>query len=301
MAKSEIAKRYDDAIDSFVEKVKDDPNVVAVVVYGSVSHGAVWEKSDIDMMVIVRDQKLNRTEYGIYEDNILINVELCQRSELRRWLDKSLSGSFGHSIAATTKVIFTKDDSLHELFEENKRVGQADIDKTIFYKVDWLLGTMEKIEKWLVVKNDPTYARYYVLRAADLIAQIEVCSHCKVPTREAILEATKLNPALIDKFYHKPMSGSMTEQEIYALLKDMESYIMTHYEAIASVADDFFGDGEIKTGTAISVHFNSTMHELHSILDFLCDKGYLEKISQTMRLTPKSKPAVEEMAFIKAN
>ncbi len=295
---SELTKRYGDAIDSFVDKIRSDPNVIAVIVYGSVSHGTLWEKSDIDMEVIVRDQKLDHKSYGISEDNILINVNLTQRSDMKRWMEKSLTGSVGHSFGATSKVVYTTDESLYEYFEEYKKVGQADVEKALFQMINWLIGIMEKIEKWLVVKNDVTYARYYVLKAADVIAQIEVCSHYQVPTREAILQARELNSALIDKFYYKPMSGEMSDPEIRELLHEMDDYIMTHIDAVLSVAEDFFGDGEIKTGTHISTHFNSSLHMMHPILDFLCDRGYLEKLSQTIRLTPKSKLAVEETALI---
>ena len=295
---TDVAKRYDAAISSFVEKIKNDPNVIAVLVAGSVYHGTVWKKSDVDMTVVVRDQKLDRRSYGVYEDNILINVYLMQRSELKRGMEKSLTGLAGHSIDATTKVVYTTDDGLYEYIEENREVGRADADKAVFSQVNWLLGIMEKIEKWLVVKNDPEYARYYVLKAADIIAQIEVASKLIPPTREAILQAAELNPALMDKFYTQPMSAKMTEQEIRALLTEMEAYIESQTEAVMSVAEEFFGDGEIKSGTHIANHFNSDMHYLHPILDYLCDRGALDKISQPMRLTPKGRLAVEEIAFI---
>jgi predicted transcriptional regulator len=68
---------------------------------------------------------------------------------------------------------------------------------------------------------------------------------------------------------------------------------------IINVADELFGDNEIKSGTHISNHFNSNMHMLHPILDFLCENGYLDKVSQTIRLTPKGRQSVEEIAFLK--
>lgn len=301
MGNNAVAKRYDAAIQSFVEKVKVDPNVIAVIVYGSVVHGTVWEKSDIDMTIVVRDQKLIHKNYGFYEDNILLNADLCLRSELKRGTEKSLTGTAAHSFHTTSKIVYTTDDSLYEYFEEMNAIGEADVERGLFFMANHLLGCMEKIEKWLTVKKDPTYARLYALRAADVIAQMELCASHKVPTREAILEADKLNPALMETFYHRPMRGEMTVKELYGLLGEMENYILTHMEAIVNVATEFFGDGEIKTGTHISTYFRSPMHYIESILDFLCEQGLLEKISQPMRLTPKSRLAAEEMAFIMPN
>jgi predicted nucleotidyltransferase len=293
-----ITKRYNDAVQSFVEKVKTDPNVIAVLVYGSVSHGTVWEKSDIDISVIVRDQKLDRKSFGIYEDNLLLCVEIAQRSDLKRWMEKNTAGLWGHSIDATTKIVYTTDESLYEYIEENRGIGQADAEKAIFNNVNWLIGLMEKVEKWLVVKKDPEYARFYLLKAVEVMAQIEVCARFIVPTREALLQVRELNPGFYEKYYGRPMSGPMAEDEIYALLRDMTDYILTHMGAIMNVAGELFGDGEIKTGTMIARHFKSDMHMMHSIMDFLCEHGGLEKLSQTIRLTPKGRQNVEEVAYI---
>jgi predicted nucleotidyltransferase len=294
----EQTARFQAAVDSFVEKVKSDPNVVAVIVYGSVAQGTVWEKSDIDVTVVVRDQNLVHKNYGIYEDNITFGLDICQRSELKRAMEKSLTGSVDHSLSTTSKIVFTRDESLYEYFEENKKIGRSDMEKAVFNSVNWLLGLMDKVEKWLVVKNDVTYARYYLLKAAEPLAAIEVTSNYRIPTREAILQAAEINPGLIDTFYNEPMSRRMDEREIRSLLKKMDDYIMSHIDAIMSVIDEFFGDGEIKTGTMITKHFRYDMHYMHSILDYLSDKGYLDKVSQTIRITPKSKLAVEEVAFI---
>ena len=295
---NEITRRYEAAIASFVDKLRGDPNIIAVLVAGSVYHGTVWERSDVDMAVVIRDKKLDRNEFGIYEDGILLNVNLIQRSELKRGMEKSLGGTFGHSIDATTRVVYTTDDSLYEYVEENRSIGQADAEKAVFNHVNWLLGTMEKVEKWLVVKQDPEYARYYVLKAADCIANIEVCSRMIVPTREAILQAAELNPELMRKFYSAPMSAPMTEQAIYDIFKEMNAYILTKMDAVTAVVDEFFGDGEIKSGTHIKSHFRHGLHALHPILDFLCDQNILIKLSQPIRLTPKGRMSVDETAFI---
>lgn len=50
----ELRERYLAAVDRFVEKVKPDPNVLAVIVSGSLAYDLLWEKSDIDMSVVVR-------------------------------------------------------------------------------------------------------------------------------------------------------------------------------------------------------------------------------------------------------
>ena len=71
-----LKQRYMTAVQSFIDKVRDDPAVIAVIVSGSLAYDVVWEKSDIDMTVIVRDQVLKNESYCIVEDGITINVSL---------------------------------------------------------------------------------------------------------------------------------------------------------------------------------------------------------------------------------
>lgn len=300
MDNSALMKRYEAAVQSFVDKVRSDPNVIAVIVYGSVSHGTVWEHSDIDMTVIVRDQKLENKGYGIYEDDILINIDLVQRSDLRRYMDKEIAGSVNHSFSATSKIVYTTDDSLYAYMEENKQIGKRDMERSLFLTTGWVMGSMLKIRKWIEVKHDLDYARFYIFNAANAIAVMEVTSRYEVPTREAILQAAKLNPPLMDKFFYQPMSAPMTAEAIYALMAEMDQYLMGHMEAIQRAADECFGDGEIKTGTQVSRFYKTSLHALDTTLDYLCEKGYLIRVSQVIRLTPKSKPAVDEMAYIKS-
>lgn len=296
-----LLERYENAVRSFVDKVRGDPNVIAVIVYGSVAHGTVSENSDIDMKVIVRDQKLDNRSFGVYEDDILLNVDIEQRSELKRYMEKEITGSVNHSFNATSKIVYTTDDSLYAHLEDFKKIGKHDMERALFYSAGGVVGCINKIHKWIEVKNDLSYARLYVLYAANNIANMEVTSHYEVPTREAVLQAAKLNPPLMDKFFYRPLAGPMTADEMYTLMHDMDDYLATHLDAIARIADECFGDGEIKTGTQIARFYKSSLHALDATLEFLCNKGYLTRVSQTIRLTPKSRPLVEEMAYIKTD
>jgi hypothetical protein len=54
-------RRFTAALDAFVERAKQEPYLLAIILGGSLSHDRVWEKSDIDLLVIGRDEKDERT------------------------------------------------------------------------------------------------------------------------------------------------------------------------------------------------------------------------------------------------
>ncbi len=298
MDKQAVRNRYEDAVNSFIEKIKKDVNVIAVIVQGSLSYDVVWEKSDVDMTVVVRDQNITTKSYCIDEDNIVLNAEIVQRSQFKRHLERQTGGSFGHSYLLKGRILYTTDESLNEYFEEAKQIGTTDMQRSIFYMAGELFGLMNKVQKWLVVKDDVTYARLYALKAAQVIASMEVCRNLTIPTREAVLQATELNPQLMERFYQTPMKGSMTKDELFSLVDDMDRYLESNIDNIMNIALECLGDGEVKTLTQISNYYKVEGHFIVNIFEYLNEKGKIERLSETIRITPKGKMLVEEVAFL---
>lgn len=295
---TEIKKKYMKAMEDFVENIKSDPNVIAIIMCGSLAYDLVWEKSDIDTKVIIRDQAIKNHSYCITQDGIVINVDLMTRSEFKRGLEKNLGGSIMQSILAKGQMIYTSDDSLKEFFEENKEIGENDINKMIFYMANELIGVMEKCKKWLMVKKDHLYSQFYLLKAVDCIARIEILSAGESPSREAIQRALVLNPEVIKPFYQGALSHHMNSGELLEAIDFIDSYLDSHIERIKQPVIDFMKDEEIKTVTMLAKHFETSGHYIVSIFEYLADKGILERVSQNIRITPKSRLAVEELGYL---
>lgn len=295
---AELKERYNAAVDSFVDKIKGDPSIIAVIVCGSVAYDVIWEKSDIDMTVIVRDQTLKTKSYCIIEDGITINVDIDTRSEFKRYMGKSIGGSFSQSYFSKGKIVYSTDDSLYEYFEEMKMLGSDDIALSAFYNASYLIGIYEKCHKWLYVRKDPLYAQYYLLKAAEIIANMELCLNGKPSSRQAIQKAIELNPETIAPFYQDAMSHHLSEEEIASCIEKIDKYLEERIDFIKKPVIDFLKDEQIKTITHISKHFNAMGHFIVDTFDYLVEKGIIEKVSQTIRITPKGKLAVEEIGYL---
>jgi hypothetical protein len=294
---TEMTIRFQTAADSFVDKVKSDPNVIAIIICGSLAYDQVWEKSDIDMTLVVRDQQLKNDSYCIVEDDITINVALVTRSGFKRYLESIHGGSIMHSYFAKGRILYTTDDSLYEYFEDFKRVGIDDIELTVFFAACELVHYYDKCLKWLTVKNDPLYAQYYLTKVAEVIARIEVCLSGESPSREAIIKAIELNNGMIQTYYQEALSHHYSREEIGNAIEKIECYMDQHLEVIKKPVVDYMSDGEMKTVTMITKFFRTQSHFIIGIFDYLADKGVIAKVSQTIRLTPKSRMAVEEIAY----
>ncbi|KAI7256687.1 hypothetical protein KC345_g10945 [Hortaea werneckii] len=295
---AELKSRYTAAVDSFVDQVKSDPNVIAVIICGSLAYDQVWEKSDIDMAIIVRDQPLQQTSYCLIEDGITINVQLFVRSGFKRGLDRMIGGSIPQSFLAKGHIAYTADDSLHGYFEEFKKLGSHDIALSLLRDACELIDLFYKSRKWLTVRGDLLYAQYYLLKAAEQIAKMEVCSQGETPIRESILTVLDMKPELMAPLYSEAMSRRLNEVEIGAAIEGIGRFIDGKLNLLKVPVLDYLADGEIRTVTLLAKHFKLDSHFLVNILDYLADKGIIEKVSQTIRITPKSRPSVEEIGYM---
>ncbi len=295
---AELQARYLAAVDRFVDKVKPDQNVIAVIVSGSLAYDVLWEKSDIDMTVVVRDQQLKTTSYSLIDDGIVQNVSLCTRTEFKRGLEGSRGGSFWQSYMAKGRVVYSTDESLVDTFLEAKTVGKDDMAHSALTIAGWLLGDAEKAEKWLTARQDPLYAQYYLLKAAESVAAMELCLAGEPIGRDSIQKAQRRNPDAINPFYQEAMARHLSEQEIRQGIDTLYAYLEQHLDVIAQPILDFMADGEIKTSTLISKHFGVDPHFTTHVFEYLAERGIIERVSQTIRITPKGRQNHEELGYL---
>ncbi|MEF2964792.1 nucleotidyltransferase [Paenibacillus sp. M1] len=293
-----LKQRYTAAMNSFIDKIRDDPNVIAAIVSGSLAYDVVWEKSDIDMTLVVRDQTLKQDSYCIVEDGIVINVHLMLRSIFRRGMERNIGGSFSQSYFSKGTMVYTTDDSLIEFFEELKVVGSDDIAVSALHIASELVHLYEKAQKWLTARKDPLYAQYYLLKAAECIAYMELCLRGEAISREVIQRVLREQPELLAPFYQDAMSRHYTAEEIEQAIRRIDGYLERHLDIIKRPVLEFMSDQEIKTITLISKHFRTRGEFIVGIMDYLTEKGVIERVSQTIRITPKSKQAVEEIGYL---
>jgi len=293
-----VAARYDEALSSFIGKLEDDPNIVAVLLQGSLAYDKVWQKSDMDVTVVVRDQAIATKTYCVYEDDIPINVWIATRTEFRRMLEKSRGGGITHSMFARGRLVYSTDDSLYALLEDAQRIGEGDVELMFFEYACWLIGDMEKIEKWLVVRDDVRYAQAYVLRAADVLADMYLILKGIAPNRESVLKVMDMDPDFIAPYYARPLSGAMSREDVISALHGMRAFLTEHSELLINCALRHMEDGEEKTVTMLTKFFEIDSHGIYHVFDFLCELGEMDKVSQTIRITPKGRKQVEEVAFV---
>ena len=281
------------ALNSFIKRVEKDPNMVAILLYGSLAYGTVWERSDIDVELIVRDgtEFSGRWFYVIEEDGIEINITaIGELSKFKNELQKLRNG-YDHGKYGKGILVFSKDESLSELFEDAQKIGDDDAPKSFAAKIGTLLNWMHKAEKQAVVLDNPLYAQRFLQLCAPVVAEMELVRHGENPNREAINRAQELNQSLMQEVYVKPSTMAMTKAEINHTLKVLDDYLMQHMDWWSRHILRFLSDGEIKAVSHIWEHCGSAP------VEYLAEKGVIMQATHPVRIFRKSKLTLDEKAY----
>src|SRR5205085_11508711 len=101
MDNESVRRKFTAAVDALVEQVKGDRSVLAAILCGSLSHDAVWAKSDIDLALVTIDDKLvPRDGLALYADGVNVHALLLPRAEFRKAVEGSARSSVLHSFLA---------------------------------------------------------------------------------------------------------------------------------------------------------------------------------------------------------
>jgi hypothetical protein len=257
----------------------------------------VWEKSDIDVYVLVREIKLSQTGFCIEEDGIFFNVEVYKEFDYCRHLERDKGNPWFFSIYSCIRVVYCVNESLMEFLKDVGKMGSSDRALTFFNNAAWLIGDMEKIEQWLW-KGNPLYAQRMILLAAHSYANMLLILENKPPHRDAVIRVMEYAPELVEPVYVKPMRGEMTEAQIKEALAFFQKFLEDNIELLKQPVIDFMSDGQIRTVTALVKHFNFDSHAIYHIFEFLAENGVVCRTGELVSLTPKSRKTVEEAAYV---
>src|SRR5438046_1120502 len=119
--------KFSAALDTLVEQIKRDRSILAAILCGSLSHDTVWDKSDIDLVLVtIDDKKSADAGLSLYADGINVHAMLIPRAEFRKTVEGAIHNSFGHSFLAKGRLLYTHDETIATLCEHLHVIGERD-------------------------------------------------------------------------------------------------------------------------------------------------------------------------------
>ena len=294
-------QQFTAALDSLISQVKLDRSILAAILCGSLSHDTVWDKSDIDLVLVTVDDKKTACDgLALYAEGINVHALLMPRAEFRRVVEGSIRNSFQHSFLAKGRLLYTHDETIAALCAQLHAIGERDLQIQLLNAASGALPLIYKAHKWFRTRGDLEYTTLWILYAATSLAKIEVLTARLLADREVLPQAMKLNPAFFKIIYTGLLNSKKTAKSVQTALSAIDSYLMDRAPKLFTPVLDYLRDiGEARSATEIDDHFNRNfgIENVTGVCEYLADQGLIGKAPLPVRLTKKSNVDVQELAF----
>ena len=296
--KKKAHPRIMNALDAFVDKVKGDRYIIAAILTSNLAPDNVWEHTNINLILIGRDDAKFDERYSLVEDGVHIDVTMYPRKRYKQILEGELQGSQLHSVLSRSRVLFSRDEVIEEWHSDLKHVGQRDRETQLMNTGNGIFALLTKAEKWFYVKKDFNYGFLYIMFVVEQLARVETIMYGEVPTRKAIYQARAHNPNFFDTVFTDLMDKEKDEETVRRALKMIDRYLEDRTFTLFQPLFDFLmGAGGTRTATELSDHFGVRQAWVGLVCEWLAQKGVVEQFSSPLRLTKESQISVEEAAY----
>jgi hypothetical protein len=301
MAPGPIDQRFAAALAALVDEVKNDRAILAAVLCGSLSHDKVWEKSDIDLVLVTVDDKMVPTgDKALYADGVNIHAWLIPRAQFRLIAEGAVRNSFFHSFLTKGRLLYTHDPTIADLCGALTAIGDRDTRLQLLRAATDALPALYKARKWLLTRGDLDYTALWILYAATSLARVEIVGRRLLADREVIPQALALNPALFKTIYVDLLNVKKTRKGVQAALEAAEGYLSARAATLFAPVFEYLREaGEARSVSEIEDHFHRQFDVagVTTACEYLADQGLIGKASTPVRLTKKSSVDLQELAF----
>lgn len=298
---SSTKDRFTLALNALVAQVREDRAILAAILCGSLSHDTVWEKSDVDLILVtIDDRKVPESGVSLYADGVNVHALLVPRAELRKLAEGSLQNSFLHSFVAKGRVLYAHDETIHDLWQGLRDIGERDTEVQLLRAATFALPFLYKARKWFVTRGDLEYSALWILGAANGLARIEVINARRIADREVIPQAMKLNPEFFRIIYTDLLNQKKTRTSVQRALDAIDRYIAERAPRLFARVFAYLDEaGEARSCTEIEDWFRKhlDMEGVTTACEYLADQGLIGKAGVPARLTKRSNVDVQELAF----
>ena len=301
MSRDAVRQTFTEALDGLVADVKKDRAILAAILCGSLSHDTVWEKSDIDLVLVtIDDRKAESDGMTLFADGVNVHAMLITRAEFRKLADGSVRNSFIHSLLAKGRLLYTHDDTIRDLCTSLADIGERDTQVQLLRAATSALPPLYKAHKWMITRGDLDYTALWILHTATPLARMEILNARRLADREVLPQALTLNPAFFTLIYSDLLNKRKTKTLVQGALDAIDDYLAQRARTLFAPVLEYLAEaGEARGCTEIERHFtrNHNVHGIVTACEYLADQNLIGKASVSNRLTKRSTVDVQELAF----
>lgn len=307
---SESTQQFNDALKAFIGRLKEDRNILAAVLVGSIEEELIWRKDTIGLWIIETDGVTKRLDSDgkdehIYrtfvEDGINIHAEIIPRTRFKQMVEGSSRTAFSCNFFAKRELVYSNDASIEKWFDTANQVATKDQDNERMIATTWIMGAARYARKRIERKKDLELGFEAIIWAAHSLAAVEIINEGKVYEQAAIYKALELKPELFQQIYTDLLTKKRTRKLLLTALDRIDQYVEDNAEAnLQPILKFLKKQGRTVPLSQIGEHFAHSQiypHHIEYACEWLERAGIIEKLAMPFRITRKSRTDVEEPAY----
>ncbi|AYD39822.1 nucleotidyltransferase domain-containing protein [Clostridium fermenticellae] len=277
--------QYQKAFNGIVDRMRSNESVLAVMVFGSMVTGDLWDESDIDLFVILDKSYSDVQNIYTEEKSIPVHIKLMGKNKFVRFQEEDLKGSFMHRIFASSRLVFSKDIEITTRYDNGRYYPDLDRERWNMVYLGKLLKNIGICKKYLY--NDGIYTAYTAaVKCAEEYSKLYVNFSGYMISKDAMTMAMNLNDNFrkcVDKLF---FNKDDIKEVITDVLKYFQSNIDSSIRNLVNVLinymrekDCFLSSEDIKEDKL----FNNYDINMEEILNKLWQKNIIKKDSRDLK------------------
>ena len=233
-------KTYQDAYEIAINKFKKNKHTLAVVIYGSMVSGDIWEESDMDFLLITREQ--NKTD-SIYSKvlNVPVHINYMSKDIFIETYKSMLKGGTFHGVFFSAKLVYCVDEDVREIYNLTRFYNDKDIGIRNIELVCNLLNSIHYAKKFKVTGKTET-AYQWCVEVLKNYARLIMNVSGHITHKDILSLAVSMNRDIEDVFKvligKKPINDKLnyiidfSEEFIQSNIENIAKSLITYLEVI---------------------------------------------------------------------
>jgi hypothetical protein len=302
--------RYEKALASFLDRVRQDRTVLAVVQVGSLTLDTIWHREGIGLWIVEIDGvTLRRKSDGedphirrtYVEDDVNLWAQLIPRSRFKKMVEGSSRTAFSYNFFAERTLVYSADESITRWFEQANALAVRDQQLERFVATTWVMGGRRHLHRLLEVREDVQRAWQAALGVAGSLAAVTIVAAGEICETEAIYRAMVLEPELFEATYTALLTRGPDQAAVEAALVRIDAWLDEHGEANVRPLLQLLEKQArpVPLSELADRWAYSQLYPWHieGACEWLARRGLVEKLAADVPLTKKSRVLVEEPAY----
>lgn len=301
---------YEDALRGFLERVREDRTIVAVVRLGSLDEAQIWHMDEISLWVIevdgvsrrLRSDGNNERIWRTFcEEGVNLNAEIIPRSRFKRMVEGSSRTAFTCNFFSKRELVYCADPSIESWFREATQIATKEQALELLVATTWLTHAHRYAGRLFEIKKDLQRTVSSLVWVAHSIASIEIIRRGEIYEDTILYKAMEYEPELFETIYSNVVGRKPTKKSLRTALSRVDAYLDEHgVEQLEPVLHFLRKQQRVVPLSEMCEHFAHTQlypWHLESACEWLEQRAVIEKVAAPYAITKKSRVEVEEPAY----